>query len=257
MKHDIRIVAVTGKGGTGKTIFTYLLARYAIELGYYPLLIDADPTMSHLTHLLEQKSDRTIESVRKDIIQVASQKTEDQNQKLAEEIDTIVEKSIIDTSTYSLLIMGQPETKGCFCPTNSLLRNIISAVIQDYDLIIIDAEAGLEQIHRQVMGDIDCLIILCDFSLRSVATANSIANSANKFINFKKIGLVINKKMGDFNAKFKENIKQIGIPIIGEVPFDEKLMKLEQMGESLDKLKDKSVAVKAIKKIAQNLLVTN
>ncbi|MBN2157673.1 MAG: AAA family ATPase [Candidatus Lokiarchaeota archaeon] len=257
MKSDIRVVAVTGKGGTGKTIFTYLFAQNMIDLGYYPLLIDADPTMSHLTHLLNQKSNRSMESVRKQIIQVALRGKEDENQKLAEKIDIIIEQSIMDTDKYSLLVMGQPDSKGCFCATNSLLRNVISTVIQDYDLILIDAEAGLEQIHRQVLGEVDYIIIITDYSLRSVETAEFIAKSANNFIGFKKIGLIVNKKMGDFDAKFKDKIEQVGIPIIGVVPFDEKLIKIEQMGESLDILDDSSVAVKAIKRIAQNLLETN
>jgi CO dehydrogenase maturation factor len=150
--------------------------------------------------------------------------------------------------------MGQPDGKGCFCASNVLLRDVISNVISKYDIIIIDAEAGLEQIHRQVMGDIDYLIVLSDFSLRSIETANSIANSADKFIDFKKIGLVVNKSMGDFDEKFKEKIKDVGISIIGTVPFDEALMKAEQMGESLDSLKENSIAANAIKKIAQNIL---
>jgi CO dehydrogenase maturation factor len=254
MNNDIRVIAVVGKGGTGKTIFTYLFAQNAIRLGFYPLLIDADPTMSHLTRLLHQTPDYSIEEVRNEIIEVAIRGEEDQNQKLVENIDTIIEKSIIDTEKYSLLVMGQPESKGCFCATNSLLRNVISSVIQDYDLVIIDAEAGLEQIHRQVMGNVDYLIIITDYSLRSVETAEFIARSAENFIQLKQIGLVVNKKMGDFDTKFNEKIEQIGIPIISEVPFDENLMKLEQMGESLDTLKDESEVIKAIKKVANNIL---
>ncbi len=119
--------------------------------------------------------------------------------------------------------MGQPDSKGCFCASNVLLRDVISNVISKYDIILIDAEAGLEQIHRQVMGDIDYLIVLSDFSIRSVDTANSIANSADKFIDFKKIGLVVNKKIGELDEKFKEKIEQSGIPIIGEIPYDESL----------------------------------
>jgi CO dehydrogenase maturation factor len=253
MNNEIRVIAVAGKGGTGKTIFTYLFTQNVIKLGFYPLLIDADPTMSHLTRLLHQMPNYSIEEVRNEIIEVAIQGEEDQNQKLAENIDTIIEKSIIDTEKYSLLVMGQPKSKGCFCATNSLVRNVISSVIQDYDLIVIDAEAGLEQIHRQVMGNVDYLIIMTDYSLRSVETAEFIAKSAKNFIHFKRIGLVLNKKMGSFDSKFNEKIKQIGIPIIGEVPFDENLMKLEQMGKLLETLKDESKSVKAIKKIVQKI----
>ena len=127
-------------------------------------------------------------------------------------------------------------------------------MISKYDIILIDAEAGLEQIHRQVMGDIDYLIVLSDYSLRSVETANSIANSADKFIDFKKIGLVVNKKMGDFDDNFLAKIQEIGIPILGEIPYDEVLMKIEQTGESLSILDKKSKAFKAIKEISQKML---
>lgn len=262
MKNKIKAIAVTGKGGTGKTIFTYLLSQQLIDTGLNPLLIDADPTTSHLLNILDlsnstELSNNTLESIRKRIIKVAIQGNEDENQKVAENIDSIVSQSIIKTEKYSLLVMGQPDSKGCFCASNVLLRDVISNVISKYDIILIDAEAGLEQIHRQVMGKIDYLIVLSDFSLRSIETANSIANSAEKFIDFKKIGLVINKKMGDFDDNFKAKIEEIGIPILGEIPFDEALMKAEQTGKSLDTLKNNSLAVKAVKKITRNMLDSN
>ncbi len=259
MKKNIRTIAVTGKGGVGKTLFTYFLSKQLIELGIHPLLIDADPTMSHLQNLLNltDSSNTSIESIRKRIIKVAIQGEEVEKQRIAENIVSIISQSIIKTEQFSLLVMGQPEKKGCFCASNALLRDVISNVIsQDYDVILIDAEAGLEQIHRQVMGEIDYLIILSDYSMRSVETANSIANSADKFIDYRKIGLVINKKMAEFDNKFLAKIEETGIPILGEVPFDESLMKAEQSGESLNLLKNNSPTVKAIKNIVHNLFDT-
>ncbi|MHA1452266.1 MAG: AAA family ATPase [Promethearchaeota archaeon] len=259
MKTKIKAIAVTGKGGVGKTIFTYLLSQQLIEAGLHPLLVDGDPTTSHLLNILELStstdlSTNTLESIRKRIVKVAIQGNEDENQKVAENIDSIVSQSIIETEQFSLLVMGQPDLKGCFCASNVLLRDVISNVISKYDIILIDAEAGLEQIHRQVMGDIDYLIVLSDYSLRSVETANSIANSADKFIDFKKIGLVVNKKMGDLDDIFLAKIEEIGIPILGEVPFDEILMKIEQTGQSLSTLDKKSKAFKAIQEISQKML---
>ena len=195
-----------------------------------------------------------MESIRKRIVKVAIQGEEDEKQKVAENIDSIVSQSIIKNEQFSLLVMGQPDSKGCFCASNVLLRDVISNIItQDYDMILIDAEAGLEQIHRQVIGDVDFIIVVSDYSLRSVETANSIANSADKFIDFKKIGLVINKKMGKFDANFLAKIEESGFSIIGEVPFDEALMKAEQSGESLDTLDKNSVAVKAIREISKKM----
>ena len=191
---DSNVIAITGKGGSGKTIVSYLLAQQLITSGIYPLLIDADPTMSHLTRLLEHKPKETIETIRKRIVEVAAQKKEQENQNIAENIDSIVSQSIIETDQYSLLTMGNPESKGCFCATNVLLRNVIESVTQDFDTIIIDCEAGLEQIHRQVIGKLDYLIIVSDFSLRSIETAQFIAKSAKKLIIFEKIGSIILKK---------------------------------------------------------------
>ena len=71
MSDDITVIAVTGKGGTGKTIFTYLLSRHLVRLGIYPLLIDADPTMSHLSRLLDQKPEKSLETIRKQVIKAA------------------------------------------------------------------------------------------------------------------------------------------------------------------------------------------
>jgi len=257
VKNKIKAIAVTGKGGVGKTIFTYLLSKQLIELDIHPLLIDADPTMSHLQNLLglTDSTYSTMESIRKRIVKVASKGEEDENQKVAENIDSIVSQSIIKTEEFSLLVMGQPDSRGCFCASNVLLRDVISnAITQKYDLILIDAEAGLEQIHRQVMGDVDYIIVVSDYSIRSIETAHSIADSADKFIDFNKIGLVINKKMGEFDDNFLAKIEQSGLPILGEVPFDEILMKAEQAGQSLSTLDKKSKAVKAIQEISQKML---
>lgn len=114
--------AFLGKGGTGKTILSALTAKLAIDSKKRTLLIDADPAMG-LATALGATGFKTIGEAREEIIKEAriASKTEEQN-RLSEIIDYLLLEALYETPEYSLLVLGQTNTLGCYCPINSLLK---------------------------------------------------------------------------------------------------------------------------------------
>ena len=157
-----KIIAVVGKGGTGKTAITTLIAKVlSEEYNYKLLLIDADPTHPHLSHMVELVPEKSLEDIRLEIIKESMQKTK-KLVKIAENVDFKLYNTIMENRKFSLLSIGNPETAGCFCLANSLLRKVIESISKDFEIVLIDCDAGLEQINNRVIRSVD---IILTFSL--------------------------------------------------------------------------------------------
>ncbi|MFX1587198.1 MAG: AAA family ATPase, partial [Promethearchaeota archaeon] len=180
-------------------MITTLIAKALIQkFNYKLLLIDADPTHPHLSKMVKITPQKTLEQVRADAIERTLNK-EKSIKDLAENIDFEVYNAINECKDFSLFSIGQPEGPGCFCPSNTLLKRVIESISKDFEIVLIDCEAGLEQINRMVIETIDILLIVVDMSLRSIETALSIKKSADKFTNYQKLGIILNKARGDYS----------------------------------------------------------
>ncbi len=240
------IIAITGKGGVGKTIITTLIAK-AISTSYKfkLLLIDADPTHPHLSKMVKLVPEESLEKIRADLIDTTISKKKD-IQSIAESIDFKVYNAITESKDFSLFSIGQPEEPGCFCPSNALLRKVIESISKDFDVVLIDCEAGLEQINRMVIKSVDYVIIITDISLRSVETAYSISQSAKKFTNYRKISVIINRVKGDI-AKITDKLKEYDLTTIASIPEDEILTEFDLEGKPIIDIPDKSTSYQVIK----------
>ena len=109
---------------------------------------------------------------------------------------------------------------------------MIESISKDFDIVLIDCEAGLEQINRMVIQSVDILVIVTDISIRSIKTANSIRNRAKKFTNYKKLGVIINKAKGNIDSILRK-LKDLDLPIFGQVPDDEMIMEFDLNGTPL------------------------
>ncbi len=226
-QHDPHVIAVVGKGGAGKTTVTYFLAQEIITHQIHPLLIDADPTTSHLARLLRITPETTIEHLRRDLVGVAARGDAQEKALIAKNLDDIVSKSIIRKPDFDLLVMGQPELAGCFCPSNTLLRAVIEKLAGDYAMVLIDCEAGMEQIHRQVIRQVEFVVIIAENTRSSIETATQILQAANKFTHYAQAGLVLNKIQGaqDITHPISSNLT-----LLGTIPDDPALKELELKG---------------------------
>jgi CO dehydrogenase maturation factor len=247
------IIAVVGKGGVGKTIVTTLIAKTLSQnYNFKILLIDADPTHPHLSYMVKLVPDVSLEMIRIDVINKTLEK-ERTVKELAENIDFEVYNAIVEGKDYSLISIGQPEDPGCFCPSNTLLRKVIESISKDFDIVLLDCEAGLEQINRMVIESVDILIIVSDLSIRSVETANTLRKSAKKFTNYKKLGIVINKVRGDIKH-ITNRLEELNLPLLAKIPEDPNILEFDMKGTPIIDLPQNSPSLLSVNKLVETLI---
>jgi len=251
------IYAVCGKGGVGKTAFTALFAKALLDSGNAGklLVIDADPALG-LANALAVRPEKTIGQLRESIIETARRGGEAEKDEIARMLDYLVMESLVETDGFALMAMGRSETLGCYCPVNDILRDAITMLSRKFDTILIDGEAGLEQINRQVLREIDCLVILTDPSARGLQTVGILKEMVEKrdVAACKEAGVVFNRVRGD-EAFLAQAAAKIGIGVFGFVPEDPEVGRYDMAGKSLAELPPESEAAAAVRAIAERLSV--
>ncbi len=246
-------VLIAGKGGVGKSVITALMAKIIAQTHKYKLLlIDADPTFGHLCEMVKLYPKKSLEKIRSELVKSATAKEKDPEE-LAEKVDFDVYSAIGENKDFCLYSIGQPEGPGCFCPSNALLRKVIESITKDFDIVLIDCEAGLEQINRMVFKSVDVVIIVTDTSMRSLETALAIKASADKFIKYRRIGVVINKVKGEFKA-IEKKIMDSKLELIEIIPLDDYIEELDEKGVPIIELPENSPSLVVIKKLIAKII---
>lgn len=146
------IIALSGKGGVGKTSISAAIVKLLVE--NFPdkkiLAIDADPAVG-LSTALGVDVKMTIDDIRKEIVETV----EDGQTKAAIELlgdaRYKIFDALVETDGFAFIAVGRPESAGCYCKINTYLKEVISILSQDFDYVVIDGEAGIEQINRRVI----------------------------------------------------------------------------------------------------------
>lgn len=252
-----RVIAVCGKGGVGKTAFTTMMTRALLESKRAGklLVIDADPAMG-LPNTLGIKSERTIGQVRECIINTARSGTWEDRVELSSRLDYLVLEALIETDELAFIAMGRTDTQGCFCSVNDLLKKSIKFLSDKFDTIVIDGEAGLEQINRQVMNMVDILIILTDTSSRGMQTVDYIHRMVTEehIVDCRKLGVVFNRVIDNKEILFR-SAEKIGIEVFGMIPHDENIVSFDLIGRPLKNLPSQSQALAAIREIVEKYIL--
>jgi CO dehydrogenase maturation factor len=251
MENKSKIIAVAGKGGVGKTSISASIVK--ILVAAYPdariLAIDADPAIG-LSTALGIEPEHTIDDIRKSIIETV----EDGNTKDAIELlgdarykifDTIVEKD-----GFAFLAIGRPESTGCYCKINSYLKEVISILSQEFDYVVIDGEAGIEQINRRVMEKVTHLILITDPSKKGTQVVQTIKKVAGDLVMYDEVGVIVNR-IGDLSLK--QYIDTGDIPILSYIQDDKNLTSFDVQGKSVFNLPDNSKVVVGAKEALEKL----
>jgi CO dehydrogenase maturation factor len=246
-----KIIAVTGKGGTGKTATTSLLIRHLTRGDKVVLAVDADPD-TNLPETLGCEPGKTIGDIKEFMHEERDNLPPDINK------ESILEGKLYEILEempgYDLLVMGRPEGSGCYCYVNNLLRGIMNKLVDNYDILIIDAEAGLEHFSRKIFRNVDDLIVVTDGSRRGLRTAERIRELVGELeTEVSNIYVIANKVTDSNREKIAGTAKELGLELIGMIPVDEMIIQRDLAGEPLFDLPDDSVAVQEIEKIAQKL----
>jgi len=244
-------IAITGKGGSGKTMLTALLTRLLAKRGDLKVLaIDADSSVN-LPYALGVSADETVSEIRRRAVTDPFAKAEID----AKPIKETIEEAVKEGSGFRFLVMGRPEGPGCYCSINELMKYGIDSVSKQFDVTFIDCEAGPEQVNRRVVKGVDLLIIVTDTSLRGARVAGSIMEviGLDDTIRPAQTGLVINRFKGQDDKLIRENADKWNLEILGHVPEDENITQYDLTGRPIIELPDDSPSVLAVAEILKKL----
>ena len=167
-------IAISGKGGTGKTTVSSLLVRSFIDAGEVPVLaVDADPN-ANLHEALGVQVDETLGSMREE----AFTRHIPPGMNRHDYVRFRFRQALVEAEGFDLVAMGRPEGTGCYCFANDLLSECMGELERDYRFVVIDTEAGMEHISRGTIGKPDVLLIVSDPGARGLRTVTRIREIA-------------------------------------------------------------------------------
>lgn len=248
------IIAVSGKGGTGKTLVASLIIRSLSNKGKEILAIDADPD-SNLPEALGVDVERTVGNIREELKQSIKDDDITPGMDKWNLLEYKIMESIVETPKFDLLVMGRPEGSGCYCAVNTMLRKIIETLSSNYEMIVIDTEAGLEHLSRRTTQNVDIMLVVTDPSKKSILTAKRIEELADELdIKFKKIFLVLNRIIPKNEGELLKKINEMELEVIGTIYEDENVTKYDIEGKPLIDLPKDSNSVVTTSKITSKIL---
>jgi len=246
-----KIIAVSGKGGVGKTTVAALLIKWLNKTGVKSLLaIDADPD-SNLPEALGTDFEKTIGDIREDLL--SANLPPGINKRAW--IDSKIFEITKETKNFDLIVMGRPEGQGCYCAVNHILREIIDSMVSAYDYVVIDCEAGMEHLSRRTTENVDVMLIVTDASRKGFETASRIKELAEELdIEINNIFLILNRiKESNKDAAVKI-AKSINMEVIGILPEDDIVSECDLKGEPVYELNENSGVYNEVGKVLGKII---
>jgi CO dehydrogenase maturation factor len=252
-------VAVSGKGGVGKTLIAGALAHCLADKGLKTIAIDADPSPNlALTLGLSPTQARRILPIseNKELIESKTGTGYSGIFRLSFTVDDVVQDYSVKTPfNVNLVVMGTVQSmgSGCTCPANAVVRALLRhLVVERNEAVVLDMEAGVEHVGRGTARHVDVMLVVADANVKSLEIAKRIYELASD-AGMEKV-LLVGNKVAEENQKrtISQFGKENGLTILGFVPFDQRIVEAEMRGES--PLEYESKAIQAIEKLCEKLL---
>lgn len=251
MENKAKIIAVAGKGGVGKTSISASIVRLLVE--NFPdkkiLAIDADPAVG-LSVALGVDVKLTLDDIRMSIVDSVENGETREALELLSEARFKIFDALVEMPGFAFLGIGRPESSGCYCKVNSYLKEVIGILANSFDYVVIDGEAGIEQIQRRVMDKVTHLLLVTDQSKKGCQVVSTIKDVADELIVYDKIGVIVNRMT---NPELAELITVPGVDIVARIPADSAFAANDIKGQSVLKLPEDSLMLKGVKEALQKI----
>jgi CO dehydrogenase maturation factor len=240
-------IAVSGKGGVGKTTIAALLVSRLIVQKKTPVLaVDADPNTC-LDEMLGVRAVKTVGSVREEARKIAGKGMEAGVSK-QELLEIKIAESLVESDHFDLIAMGRSEGPGCYCYANNVLKATLKEIAKNYSFVVLDNEAGMENLSRRIVQKVDLLIMVTDPSKRGMETVKRLHTITSEMeITYKKLVICINRNKKDsLPAMAKELQQATNADLIIGLPEDETLAEFSEEGKSIFALEETNPVVEIV-----------
>ncbi|WP_022764738.1 nucleotide-binding protein [Butyrivibrio sp. XPD2006] len=252
MAHNTVVIALAGKGGVGKTSLSAAIVRLLTEKrpDAKILAIDADPAVG-LSVALGVEVTETLDQIRKRVAEDVTGKLKDTQDILAEAKFRLYD-AMAEQRGFAFLAIGRPEAAGCYCAINTYLKKVIEMLVDDFDYVVIDGEAGIEQINRRVLEKVTHLVCVSDQSQKGLKIIGTIKDVAGELVMYDEIGLIVNR------ALFPERIETDeieGVPIVSVIPQDDAMTENDVEGKNIFELPQETGILKGADEALKNFKI--
>jgi CO dehydrogenase maturation factor len=228
-------LVVCGKGGVGKTTVSALIARHLARAGTRALLVDADHA-GGLEVALGITPERTLEDVRLAALQELRRKETSRRADLAAGVDYRLLSALVERDHLAFLALGRPEDEGCYCAVNRVLKHAVEQLSADFQVTLIDAEAGLEQINRDVLGSASHLVLVADPSVKALRVAQA-AHQVSARLGLAREAVLLVNRVPD-GASRDDLAARAPLPIAGLIPDDPQVQRFDAEARPFFELPD-------------------
>ena len=249
----MKTIAISGKGGTGKTTIAALIIRWLKEHKAKPILaVDADSNVN-LNDVLGVELKDTIGAIREEAKTSAHKLPAGMTKH--QFLEYKIQTSLVETPDFDLIAMGRPEGPGCYCYANNLLRDVLRTLSSNYEYVMIDNQAGMEHLSRRITQNIDYFLIISDPSVRGIRSAAKITRLIKELdTRIREKYLVLNRIQNSVPQQVKKAIEEEGLELFQSIPEDKKLLELDQNGRPIGHITADSPAYLAIDQLMKKLI---
>ena len=247
------ILAVAGKGGVGKTSVAATMVRLLCQMhpGKRILAIDADPAVGLATALGVEVC-LTVDDIRKAVVAQARQGDAKAAVELLGEARCQIFDAVAESRGFAFLAIGRPESAGCYCKVNGYLKEVIGLLAGSFDYVVIDGEAGVEQINRRVMEKVTHLLLITDASRKGTQVIQTVKKVADELVMHDQVGAIVNR------LPSREVIPLLDtgdIPVLSYIENDAALADFDIRGENVFYLPESANIVRGVREALEKLSV--
>jgi CO dehydrogenase maturation factor len=248
------LIAITGKGGTGKTTLAALLVRLLIARGGKPVLaVDADPNTGldtalgvNVRHTLGRAREESRDLASKGLAAGVSKQ---------QMLEMKTAQCLVESDDFDLLAMGRPEGPGCYCYANNVLKDILAGMASQYPFVVLDNEAGLENLSRRIVQKVDMLVFTTDPSSQGLTTVHRLYELAREMnIQYQRLVVLVNRLTGEPDPIQMDTLeKRTSADWMVGIPENEEIAAFAREGKGLRTISWDNPVVRRLDRLLESL----